>query len=175
MKNRPNDRSMSDLAVTTEPILLRNINARLGQSVASRVEAEDILQQAYVSALPHFRRRPVLDPRGFVRWILRFATNEIRNTSRRFRGESASIESEDPASRAVARIAVAPRGALGCEQHERVFAMRDRFTLPWTTVSFLLRRPNRSSTRKLLGRARNRLNPSLSSLQGRGEDEFALP
>lgn len=166
MTSQRSDEKMGWLAASTRAKLLRRIDASLGPAVASRSEPEDILHQAFVSALPHFRQRPVQDPAGFVRWMLRFALNEIRNTSRRRHGDDGSIDWEIAGPRtASVEASVLVRGSAGPPPQERVLALKDRFYLPWTTVAFLLDRPDASSTRKLLGRARHRLRATLSEAQ----------
>ena len=166
MAPRPLENRMIQLSSHSRSVLLRRIDARLGQTVAGRIESEDILQQAFVSAIPHYRRRPVRDSYGFVRWMLQFALNEIRNVSRRRRGEDSGLDWEVPAGASDWERPL-PRNTIGPPQQERVLALRDRLFLPWTTVSFVLARPNASSTRKLLGRARRCLNGRLSELQRR--------
>lgn len=59
--------------------LLVFIRVRLGAALRERMEAEDILQDAYLSALKSFDEFDYVDDGAFFRWMCRIVDNRLRD------------------------------------------------------------------------------------------------
>jgi RNA polymerase sigma-70 factor (ECF subfamily) len=59
--------------------LLVFTRARLGSSLRGKVDAEDILQDAYVAAHKSFREFEYVDDGAFLRWMCRIVDNRLRD------------------------------------------------------------------------------------------------
>lgn len=158
--------SFASLIRATQDRVLQRIGRRLSSELSRQVDVEDILQQACLSAWQHFDHKAGWQPRAFAAWILRFAEHEILNASRRRsmnRLESIELAADNgPAEMddCVANHQFQTESISRDGKH--AVAMRSLLDAPWVTVAFVLDRPNSSATRKLLGRARQRMQRSPS-------------
>ncbi len=162
------------LLSATRGSLVQRIAKRLGPRLAASVDAEDILQQASMTAYARFARDRPRTRRGFVTWMLCIAEYEIKNTARRLaprsrpRHDTALPPSmwgclpDDPLVRA--RPGASPERREGFERslesvaglddmQRVVLVLRDFLGLTLETASFVTGR-SREATRSLHARAR---------------------
>lgn len=59
--------------------LLVFTRSRLGEAIRAKVEAEDILQEAYLAAFKDFERFEYTDDGAFLRWMCRIIDNRLRD------------------------------------------------------------------------------------------------
>lgn len=157
------------------------IERQLGSQLSRFVDAEDVLQEVLCIAVHHRERVEALDAPQFRAWIHRVALRRILLIARGMRARirprrntclppshltqmdeqaldkvpQRSSAQSAPGRKAPTNPVIAPLGVLRGEC-QRVLWLRDNFTLPWETVSFLLWR-TRDASRQLHYRARQRL------------------
>ena len=164
------------------PRLLRGVAERMGPRLRARVEPEDLLQQAAVTALGHLSEEDLADPVRFRRWFLKLAEHELYATVRRHRVRVRPRRTTPLAQEALQYGALGPEGEPwvdGARQRDltdredlsrlaedladlrldpRITVTgRDFLGLSWETLSFLTGDRSDGATRKLYARARGRL------------------
>lgn len=67
--------------------LLVFVRLRLGPGLREKVEAEDVLQDAYVAALKSFQEFNYTDDGAYLRWMCRIIDNRLRDANDYFRAQ----------------------------------------------------------------------------------------
>lgn len=166
------DRLFEGLVTRTYDVVLRHVRSSMSPALARRVSPEDILQEACLNAIPHFRRRPIHDLAGFRRWLFRFAQHGILAASRRapsaleaVRDPLASSPDPHDTSHSPLRVRGGAPMRGGCPDDLLVFALRESFALRWETVAFLLGHEDSGALRTWMVRARRRCHTRAQALQ----------
>ncbi|MEM7311834.1 MAG: sigma-70 family RNA polymerase sigma factor [Planctomycetota bacterium] len=83
-RSRAGDRdAISLLLLEHSPMLQAFIKSRLGDQLAGRVGADDILQETFISAMKGVAKLEKDDEATFVSWLRTIASNRIKDTARK--------------------------------------------------------------------------------------------
>jgi RNA polymerase sigma factor (sigma-70 family) len=163
--------------------LVQAVRSIAGRALSTRIEPEDVFQEAVVEALDSITDLRASDLRGFRAWFLGIARNRIFFFAKRERARvrprtatalpASQILLHDPGA-FEERCGAEPRGesvhehgserrpAGGAPGDQRLaLILREMFRARWNTVAFVLARPSDEAARQVHLRARRRVTRRL--------------
>ena len=170
------------------PRLLRIVRARMGRKLARKMDAEDLVQEAYLAATANIETFELRSHAGILGWLSKIAENRIRDAAGRFgtekrdvdretsmdksRKDGQSVWAEDP-------VDLGPRPSQILERREleetvdqcvhelsppayrQVILLRDYLDSSWEEIRVELDRPTVRACEELHRRAHIRLRRAL--------------
>jgi len=95
---RGDERAAEEITRRCGAPVRRIVRRRLGREIRSRVDTEDILQSAFLTALGALRDFRYEGERAFVGWISTIAEQKIRNAARHHRAALRDVRRQRPLS-----------------------------------------------------------------------------
>lgn len=154
--------------------LLVFIRARMGEGLRSRLEPEDLLQDAYLAAHRRFDEFQYTDEGAFLRWICRIVSNRLHDAADHFKAkkrQAVELPRSSPTGPQTALGRVESRYQLEqalaglSPEHREVILLRYFEGLSAEAIAARMNRTN-GAVRNLLSRALVELGKRVKALEG---------
>lgn len=154
------------------PRVVRRIRRRIGSKLRRHIDAEDLVQEAWLSGWVQGKARGRTDMSTFANWLTISCENRLRSVARREQlvqpiapPREASPPSKHDSDWDWDRL----RKALGSltPDQQSVVCLRHWFDLPWRSIADILGRRTAHAAEMLHHRALARLRQILSAAEGR--------